>query len=284
MEARDALELGELRKWEDLPIDCLAKIFEGAGTESLIFSLPLVCKNWHTASLDPQCWKVLDFDSVIQSTLQKYTSYSLSLVESFHELVKFAVDRSQGIATKVVLGYTDPEYENIMTYISDGCPRLKSLVLYEASEPRDEDMGCISKLIKKWKDLEHLSVFCGDHFDEIISEVSDHCSNFASLTTCKEISCADATTIATYLPNIKSLTLSGSRLDRQDLKIILAGCRELEFLDVTHCEGFDEDDADILKEASHIKTFLSEGSGENNYDYDYDNFQDDYPLDDYPGW
>ncbi|KAL4610427.1 hypothetical protein ACB092_08G049100 [Castanea dentata] len=43
------------KKWEDLEKDCLVNIFIRVGTESLLYDIPLVCKSWYRASLDPSC-------------------------------------------------------------------------------------------------------------------------------------------------------------------------------------------------------------------------------------
>ncbi|KAL5711088.1 hypothetical protein ACHQM5_021580 [Ranunculus cassubicifolius] len=278
-----------VRKWEDMNIDCLAKIFEGSGMETLIFSAPLVCKNWHTATLDPQCWKVLDFKSVVDSKMRNLHLVPQNFVIGdphdflfdpplIYELVKYAVDRSQGIATKVVLPESEGEFEDIMNYISNGCPMLKTLVL-PVSYQLYKEYGCLSKLIKKWKDLEHLTVSCQEHFHDILTEISTHCKNFVSLTTSPIVARKAARAIVTLLPKIKSLTLGGSSLDRRSLILILFICKDLEFLDIRNCEGFYGKDEEILARSSHIGTFLSDGSYLEDYyygsDVDFD-LPDDY--------
>lgn len=51
-----------------------------------------------------------------------------------------------------------------------------------------------------------------------------------------------------------------SFLPRYALVILLHGCKDLEFLDVRNSRGFKETDEEILKLASHISTFMCDGS------------------------
>ena len=55
------LDQMEGRKWEHLNMDCLVNVFQRVGMESLLLDIPFVCKSWHKASRDPQCWEYLIF-------------------------------------------------------------------------------------------------------------------------------------------------------------------------------------------------------------------------------
>ena len=71
------------KKWEDLEKDCLVNIFTRVGTESLLYDIPLVCKSWDRASLDPSCWKIINFQEFVRQ---------LPLVD---EYLKSIINRSQ---------------------------------------------------------------------------------------------------------------------------------------------------------------------------------------------
>ncbi|KAG5554037.1 hypothetical protein RHGRI_011791 [Rhododendron griersonianum] len=62
------------------------------------------------------------------------------------------------------------------------------------------------------------------------------------------------------LLDVQYLDLSSSEIERENLVIILEGCKQLFHLDVRDCKGFDEGDEEILKLASHNATFKDEGS------------------------
>lgn len=56
----------EGRKWEELNLDCLVNVFGRVGMESLLLDVPLVCKPWYKATLDPKCWEHLIFPEDIK--------------------------------------------------------------------------------------------------------------------------------------------------------------------------------------------------------------------------
>ncbi|CAL5416382.1 unnamed protein product [Camellia sinensis] len=114
---------------------------------------------------------------------------------------------------------------------------------------------------------------------EIIYQISIHCNNFVGLGVPNAyIGKSDASAIATLLPNIKELDLRCANIEKESL-VILKGYKELEYVDVSDCEGFNERDIDILKLASHIHTFKPEGSMlfDSNDDKEGDN--DGFDLD-----
>ncbi|CAL5436916.1 unnamed protein product [Camellia sinensis] len=115
---------------------------------------------------------------------------------------------------------------------------------------------------------------------EIIYQISIHCNNFVGLGVPNTyIGKSDASAIATLLPNIKELDLRVANIEKESLVMILKGCKELEYVDVSDCEGFNERDIDILKLASHIRTFKPEGSMLFDSDDDKEGDNDGFDLD-----
>ncbi|CAK7340335.1 unnamed protein product [Dovyalis caffra] len=67
----------------------------------------------------------------------------------------------------------------------------------------------------------------------------------------------------------------GGKINFENLVIIVEGCKNLVYLDVSDCIGFDADDEKVLELASHIKTFKCEGSMlEEDYYEDYNDYED----------
>lgn len=241
----------EGRKWEDLGSDCLAEVFEKVGLQDLLLDVPLVCKSWHKASLLPRCWKNLDFQSLYR--------YHRVFPHNNTELIQLAVTRSRGTATRILLS----DYcamENLQ-YIANECPLLAVLRL-PPMEATKEELQSIPELISKFKELEILRIGGRGHFDlkGLVPLIGTNCPKFVGLVVNDIIDMEMASTFAHFLPNIKWLNLRGSYLPRESLVCILHGCRELLFLNVNRCIGFDENDAEISKLASHVKTFMSLGS------------------------
>ncbi|PIA38912.1 hypothetical protein AQUCO_02700244v1 [Aquilegia coerulea] len=267
------------KNWEDLHTDCLIKIFGRVGLESLILTIPFVCKSWYKASLDPHCWKVLDFKPIPVNTipraimvLQKmpwgYKFKNLPDVTPSSQFMKTAVNRSGGLATEVVF-HTCLLRDNILEYILERCPALKTLSLPEWKHfvrrgeclQRENDK-CLLKMISKLHNLESLMTLniVSPNLTMVLNQLHIHCPNLVTLGFQDVISDDIASAIVTLFPNIKNLVLRGSSIWRESLILILSGCRKLELLDVSGCIGFDANDAEILKMASHIKTFKSEGA------------------------
>ncbi|KAF5205525.1 F-box/LRR-repeat protein [Thalictrum thalictroides] len=253
-----SLFVNGVRKWEDLHTDCLVKIFATVDIESLIVHLPLVCKSWYKASLDPLCWKFLDFEYLHLATSFKKLFHTQDLCAK--KAIKYAVKSSCGIATEVAFP-PSLVYANILQYVLERCPALKSLTLpYKFIDPcLENELICVPKLINKWKNLESLKLSSDYYFEEILTQINIHCKKFVSLTVeAHHVTEQVASAIVTFVPNIKYLEISSFFLHRDDLMLILSGCRKLELLDLNECLGnFNTNDAEIVAMTSHIKRFES---------------------------
>lgn len=92
----------EEREWENLNSDCLVNIFGRLDLESVLLDVPLVCKKWHEHLLNPLCWQIIVFPvDISRSRLALALDDRGSL--NISGLIKFAVGRSQGCCTKLVL-------------------------------------------------------------------------------------------------------------------------------------------------------------------------------------
>ncbi|RVW83655.1 hypothetical protein CK203_039285 [Vitis vinifera] len=143
-------------------------------------------------------------------------------------LIKLAVDRGSGYDTTLAL----PKHcsEKAREYAAKIC----------------------QKKTNKWKNLEVLPIKWSYNMAEIIPHISLHCKNFPQLI---------APGLVNFVPNIRYLFLKVSGIDRENLVMILQGCKELASLDVRDCIGFEDDDAERLQLALHIPAFMCEGSG-----------------------
>ncbi|XP_042507486.1 F-box protein SKIP19-like [Macadamia integrifolia] len=257
-------------------------VFERVGLESLLFDVPLVCKSWYKATHNPQCWTNLDFSTILfKSAMLRFSQPMMKPSDFMINFFKIAVNRSCRSATQLALpvGCT-PE---ALRYVSQEFPNLRVLDVgtelwdYGNWDEKILDrvdvnllhLKCVEllnrdfpKFIAKWKYLEHLSLLSipRDSFKEILRQISLSCKNFSGLSTTGTVGTEEALAIATSLQKIRYLKLSGSFLPKNSLKVILEGCKNLVLLDARNCCGFEEDDEDILKMASHIKTFFFEGS------------------------
>ncbi|KAG1348021.1 F-box/LRR-repeat protein [Cocos nucifera] len=262
------------RRWEDLAMDCLVNVFSRLNLEDLTLGVPFVCKSWHKASLDPQCWKILNFRAL---DLMPWGNFSKRFAQeyriksfSFSSFMKLATARSRRSAIDLSLPSTAfiaslPD----LIYASNECPRVKLLALPDILQPYEKH---IPEILGRWKELEFLDMGLKPlSFVPILEQISLKCKSFVGLQMYGCLYREDALAIVTHLPKLKYLAMKGSYLSKQELLVILDGCRELEELDVTRCRGFDVDD-EILRKASGIKAFEYKGS---KFHDDYDEYDQD---------
>lgn len=139
------------------------------------------------------------------------------------------------------------------------CPSLVILGLPRCLLWKDINLD----LIGKFKYLCILFLGSCDKLDKILAVVSKHCKLFSRLTLSNaQIDKEEAMAIVNLVPDIKILCLNRARIDRDNLIILLKGCKDLMMLHAKNCIGFDEGDDEIAKLASHIADFSCEGSKE----------------------
>ena len=78
-------------KWEDLDMDCLVDIFGRVGLESLLLDVPFVCKSWYKATLNPQCWRRLDFSKLTLDDDWSDDDFASRLMDKYQVEVNFPI-------------------------------------------------------------------------------------------------------------------------------------------------------------------------------------------------
>ncbi|PKA61969.1 F-box/LRR-repeat protein [Apostasia shenzhenica] len=247
--------------WEEMDVDCLVNVFSRLGLHDLALSVPLVCKRWRAAAVDPLCWKKLDFRRLELVPWSRFPKlfilhYSLPFF-SFSFLLRFAVHRSCKSATELrfPLKFT---FIDDLIFASKKCLKVKHVALPVLS-PSDEAQ--IPELVGKWRDLERLEMESKpSNLPEVVKKIGLHCSRFSELAlSASSIKEDDATAIARHLPELKCLELNKSYVPKESLLIIANGCRHLEKLTVRECVGFHGDDSEIMAKVCGIRDFRSEG-------------------------
>ncbi|XP_018681733.2 F-box protein FBW2-like isoform X1 [Musa acuminata AAA Group] len=264
----------EGRRWEDMQVDCLVNIFRRLGLDDLTVSVPFVCTCWWRASLDPVCWRVLNLRSLDFRTWSQFSRsfgsrYRLKTL-SFSAFLRLVVHRSHGSASELIFPLSSGASVHDLAYVSiNSCPGLRTLALPDKLMLEDDLR--IPELIGRWKDLEQLELETKPtSFLETVAAIGHNCTRFARLKVRGLIGKEDASVIAMCLPELKQLELSGSYLTKDELAVIVSGCRKLERLTATDCLGFQADE-ELLRLASGIHSFEHEGSkllSDNGYETD----------------
>lgn len=112
------------------------------------------------------------------------------------------------------------------------CPGLKRLVM--PAWNRMTKTG-ISQAIRKWKDLESMTMPSIAHPPYVMEEISRNCRNFYSLKIMGTFDVHFASTISSCLPKLRILSLRCSILTKEALLFILDSMDHLEVLNISHC-------------------------------------------------
>ncbi|WOL17439.1 F-box/LRR-repeat protein [Canna indica] len=256
------------RRWEDLETDCLVKVFERLGVEDLAAGASLVCRSWRRASLSPECWKILDFQRIDFMPWGSFASRFKNQMKaasplprlSFRSFLEFAVRRSQRSAVELAFPSGCMGMANIddVVHIADECPRLEVLVLPKLS-PEEEER--VPGLVAKWSHLRCLEMArkpcC---FLELLTQISFNCRSFEALKMSSGwISKEDALTITSLVPRLKHFGLSNGYICKEEMMVILEGCKELRIFEAVNCIGFAVDE-EIEKKALGMELFDCRGS------------------------
>ncbi|XP_020595076.1 F-box/LRR-repeat protein At3g48880-like, partial [Phalaenopsis equestris] len=151
------------------------------------------------------------------------------------------------------------------------CPKLKVLSLPTLIWNDDKQLP---GLMCSWKEMEALEMIWKPiSFLKMLEQIMIHCPNFHELNLCGFLNGKDAQAMIRCLPKLKRLLMSASFLRKDDLVMILDGCKDLEEVDVSRCRGLDVDDV-LLKKAAKLSKFEFQGckpeeiygNGYNNYD------------------
>ncbi|WOL07011.1 hypothetical protein Cni_G15746 [Canna indica] len=250
------------RRWEDLPSDCLIHIFRHLGLDDLTVSLPFVCRSWWRASLDPGCWSVLNFRPLDFRPWSHFSRslasrYRLKTSPSFASFMRLAVHRSGGAAAELFFPSSLGVSLQGLAYASIKCPRLKTLALPD-NLMLEDDLR-VPEFMGRWKDLEKLEMETKpSSFLETVAEIGRHCGKFSRLKVRGLIGKEDARAIANWLPELKQLELNRSYLTKEEVAVIVSGCRKLERLSVRDCLGLQADE-EVRRLAAGVEWFEHEG-------------------------
>ncbi|KAK6117610.1 hypothetical protein DH2020_048657 [Rehmannia glutinosa] len=223
------------RRWDDMDIDILFKIFQNLNIFELTSGVGHVCRTWRMAACDPLLWKTLDMSllksNFIKIPLEPYVYVDGRSDKTFTRVLKISLNLSRGNVSTLIFHYNMYVSDDQLAYTADRCPRLKRLVM--PAWNRIKKTG-ICRAVRIWQDLESLTM-------PSISNPVPRGGNFPKL----------------------------QEILRDALIIILEGLKGLEVLNISHCLVVEvpphpaprrvliELDKSILERASRLKTFLT---------------------------
>lgn len=264
----DSTSIG--RRWEEMDIDILVKIFQSFDIFELTSGIAQVCSTWRLAACDPLLWKTLDLSMLksnfIKIPLEPYVYVDGRSDKTLTKVLKIALNLSKGNIQKLILHYNLYVSDDQLTYAAERCPRLKRLVM--PAWNRIKKTG-ICSAIRMWADLESLTMPSIANPPYLMQEISRSCKNFSELKIMGPCDNFFASTLVECLPNLKVLSLRCSTIWRDALIIILDGLLNLEVLNISHCllieappppapkKALKEIDEYILEKASRLREFFT---------------------------
>ncbi|KAJ1391066.1 Leucine-rich repeat domain superfamily [Sesbania bispinosa] len=171
-----------IRRWEDLDIDILVKIFQLLDIFELTSGIAHVCSAWRMACCDPLLWKTLDL-SMLRSNFIKIPLEPFVYVDgrsdrTLTRLLKISLSLSRQSIVTLIFHFNLYVSDEQLTYTAERCPQLRRLVLPAWNRIKRTGM---CKAIRGWKDLESLTMPSIANPPYLLEEISTHCKNFSEL-------------------------------------------------------------------------------------------------------
>lgn len=256
-----------VKRWEDIETDVLMKILKELNMIELA-PVSQVCRSWRLASSDPLLWSTLDLgllkSNFIQTRASPYIWVDERSDRKLSKLLRLAMALSRGNINCMIFHFNLYMKDDHLGYIAERCPGLKRLVM--PAWNRITKTG-ISLAIRKWKNLESLTMPSIAHPPYIMEEISRNCSNFYSLKIMGTFDVHFASAVASHLPKLRILSVRCSILTKEALLFILDCMDHLEVLNISHCFLLDnltpagkkqivrEPDQTILHKAARLREF-----------------------------
>lgn len=256
------------KRWEEMETDVLVKIFKELNMIQLT-PVSLVCRSWRLACSDPFIWNTLDLglleSNFIQTRALPFIWVDERSDRRLTRILRMAMALSGGNITTMIFHFNLYMKDEHLNYISERSPHVRRLVM--PAWNRITRVGLI-QAIRRWEDLESLTMPSIGHPSYIMEEISRSCKNFSHLKVMGTFDVHFASCIAVHLPKLKVLSLRCSIITKEALLFILNCMVNLEVLNISHCLLLEslvvsgrrqirsELDQTIFQKASRMRDFL----------------------------
>ncbi|KAM0938807.1 putative F-box domain, leucine-rich repeat domain superfamily, F-box-like domain superfamily [Dioscorea sansibarensis] len=230
----EEVNLQEVRRWDRMDIDLLAKIFKKLNMVELL-PVSQVCRWWGCACSDARLWDTLDL-GLLKSNFIPTRAAPFVFVDEpsdrrLTRVLKLALSLSHGNIRCLVFHFNLYMKDEHLNLIVERCPHLKRIVIpawNRLSKP------AIHRAIETWQDLESMTMPWCSNPSAVMEKISANCKNFTQLKIFGAFDMNLAVAITTYLPNLKVLSLRCSWLDKKALLFFLKSMGGLEVLNISH--------------------------------------------------
>lgn len=112
-----------IRRWEDMDIDIMVKIFQNLDIFELTSGVAHVCHTWRMAACDPLLWRNLDLSllksNFIKIPLEPYVYVDGRSDKTFTRVLKTALNLSRGNIVNLVFHYNMYVSDDQLTYTAE---------------------------------------------------------------------------------------------------------------------------------------------------------------------
>lgn len=231
----------DLRCWDELIPDALGLIFQNLSLQTVLTVIPSVCKSWGRAVAGPYCWQEVD--------IEEWSRHREPEIQE--RMLQMLVGRSGGsLRTLCVSGIRE---ERSFSFIADHAKSLQTLRL-----PRSEiSDSIVEQVAGRLSNVTFLDIsYCykiGASALEVIGRHLTHLRvlrrNMHPVEVVNMVSQDDeASAIAATMPRLRHLEMAYLLITTEGVLGILAGCPQLELLDLRGCWGVELDE-------KHVKPF-----------------------------
>ncbi|XP_076927548.1 F-box/LRR-repeat protein At3g48880-like [Bidens hawaiensis] len=264
------MENEDIRKWENLDIDVLVKIFQTFDIHGKTSGLGHICRTWRDAACDPMLWHTLDLSTVssnfIRIQVEPYAYVGEQSDKELTKLLKISLNLSRGSVKTLIFNVNLYVNDSQLTYTAERCPNLKHLVLPAWNRIKET---VICKAISIWTDLESLTMASVLNPPYLMEQISQHCKNFSELKIMGPCDISFVQTLIRCVPKLKVLSLRCSLVYLDALLLILDGLENLEVLNISHCiigdalptpattNVVEKLDASVIKKSKRLREFYT---------------------------
>ncbi|GAB2212938.1 hypothetical protein Droror1_Dr00020944 [Drosera rotundifolia] len=243
----DKMEVDEVSKWKDIPMELLLRILSLVDDQSVIRASG-VCTGWRDAiclglthlSLS---WCKNNLNSLVLSLAPKFTKLQkLILRQDKPQLEDIAVETIANYCQELQdldLSKSFKLTDRSLYALAHGCPNLTKLNISGCSGFSDAALAYLSGRCRKLKSL-NLCGCVNAVSDRALQAIGYNCSQlqYLNLGWCENVGDVGVTSLAYGCPDLRALDLCGCVLITDESVIALASrCRHLRSLGLYYCQN-----------------------------------------------
>lgn len=253
------------RPWADLSSDALREVFTRLPFEERLRIVPLVCKGWREATMDPACWRNIDMEGWFEARVAADYWWEFECEPVIERLVKTAVDWSCG---QLEVLRTKHCTDAALDYLADRCLSLSVLSISKSLFVTDSSVAKLASTCRKLKALDVSD--CYNISNKALKAVGENCeslvwlgrnmvdenlaqANLHQVVQRPSLNCVpggdeEAIVVSKHMVNLEHLEMMKTSLSNKGLAHLARGCGQLKSLNVACCTYLSPEALDKVSE------------------------------------